>query len=75
MDFIFWEMMLLLAMPRAVVLSVWMGDWGCGHPILMRDWRRGTISLVQMKRVASLDSAAEDVMNLMICAMVSMGPL
>ena len=75
MDFIFLAMMVFLAMPRAVVLSVWMGDWGCGHPISMRDWRRGTISLAEMKRVASSDSAAEDVMNLMICAMVRMGPL
>jgi hypothetical protein len=36
--FNFLAMMVLLAMPRAVMLSVWMGDWGCGHPILMRDW-------------------------------------
>ena len=73
--FHFFVMMVLLARPSAVVLSVWMGDWGCSHPISMRDWRSGTISLAQMKRVVSSDSAAEDVMNLMICVRVMMGPL
>jgi hypothetical protein len=29
----FLAMMVLLVMPRAAVLSVWMGDWGCGQPI------------------------------------------
>ena len=40
MDFIFF-LTVLLAVPRVVVLSVWMGDCGCCHPILMRDWQRG----------------------------------
>ena len=41
----------------------------------MRDCRRGIISLVQMKSPASSASAAEDMTDLMICAMVRMGPL
>ena len=34
----FFVMIVLLATPRAVVLSIWIGDWGCNHPISMRDW-------------------------------------
>ena len=46
----FFGMMVLLATPRAVVLSVWIGNCGCGQPISMRNCRRGIISLAQMKR-------------------------
>jgi hypothetical protein len=66
MDFIRLAMMVLLATPRAVVLSVWMGDFGCGHPIAMRDCRRGTISLAQMKSPASSASVADNMTHLMI---------
>ena len=59
-------MMVLLAMPIAVELLVWMGDFGCGHPILMRVCQMGTISLVQMKRLVSFALAADDMTNLMI---------
>ena len=61
--------------PRAVVLSVWMGDLGWGHPISSRDCRSGTISLAQMYSPASSASAAEEATNLMIWARVMMGPL
>ena len=75
MDFILFVMIVLLAMPSAVVLSVWIGDFGCGQPISTRELRRGTISLAQTKRPASLASVAEEVTNFMICDRVRMCPL
>ena len=45
MDLRFLVTMVLLTSPAAVELSVWTGDLGCGQPILVRDWRMGTISL------------------------------
>ena len=74
-DFVLRGMMVSLDTPTAVELSHWMGDLGCGHPISVRDWHSGTISLAQMKRPASSASAAEDMMFLMICATVRTGPL
>jgi hypothetical protein len=38
----------LLATPKAVVLSVCIGDLGCGQPISVRELRSGTISLAHM---------------------------
>ena len=73
-DFVFRGMMVALDTPTAVELSHWMGDLGCGHPISVRDWRSGTMALAQMKRLASSDSAAEDMTFLMICATVRTGP-
>ena len=78
MDFTFLAMMVLLTtprVPRVVVLPIWIDNCGRGQPISMRDCRRGTISLAQMKRLESLASAAEDMMNLMICEIVRTGPL
>lgn len=43
-----------------------MGDFGCGHPILMTNWPSGTTVLTVMKSAASSDSAVEDMTNLMI---------
>ena len=65
----------LLHTPTAVVLLVCMGVFGCDQFISMSIWRRGTISLAVMKRAASSDSAADDVTNLIICAIVRTGPL
>ena len=36
--------MVLFTTPSAVELSVWMGDFPCGHPILMRACRRGIMA-------------------------------
>ena len=52
-----------------------MGVLGCGHPISLRSWRSGTISLVMVKRPASSASEAYDMTFLMICAMVRTGTL
>jgi hypothetical protein len=65
----------LLVTPTAVELSVWIGVFGCGHPIAMRVCLWGIISLAVTKRAASSDSAAEAITNLMIWAMESMAPL
>ena len=67
--------MVSLANPTAVELSHWMGELGCGHPISVRDWRIGNISLAQTKGPASSASADEDMTFLMICATVRTGPL
>ena len=65
----------LLVTPTAVELSVWIGDFGCGQPILVRVLRRGTMLFAHMKRPARSASAAEDMTNLIICAMARTGPL
>ena len=67
--------MVLFVTPTAVELSVWIRDFVWGRPILMRVWRRGAIHLVEMKRGDSSASAAEDMTNLIISAMVRTGPL
>ena len=41
----------------------------------MRFWRRGIISLAVMKRPASYDLVAEDMENLIFCAIVRTGTL
>jgi len=65
----------LLVTPTAVELSVWIGVFGCGHPIAMRVCLWGIISLAMMKRAESSYSAAEPITHLMIWAMESMAPL
>ena len=52
-------MMVLLTYPVAVVLSSWIGERGCGHPISFKALRRGTISWANLKRAASSASPAE----------------
>ena len=61
--------------PIAVVLSHSIGDLGCGHPISIRVWQRGTIVLAHLYNPANLASAAQDITNLMTCAIVRTGPL
>ena len=68
-------MMMLLATPTEVELSHWMGDLGCGQPILMRVFRSVTMALAQMNRPDILALAAEDITNLMIWATVRSEPL
>ena len=67
--------MVLFVTPTAVELSVWIGDFAWGQPILMRVWRRGGIQLAVMNRADSLALAAEDMTNLIISAMARTGPL
>ena len=74
-DFVLLGMMVASDTPKAVELSHWMGDLGCGHTISVIDWRSGTMALAQMKRPASSASAAEDMTFLMIFATVRTGPL
>ena len=52
-----------------------MGNRGCSQPILTRVLRMVTMFLSQMNRLESLDSVAEEVTNLMICAMARIGSL
>ena len=74
MDLLFCWMMVLLTTPEAVELSVWIGDGGCFHPIYINVWRMGTISFAVMYSTPSSASAAEDMTNLMIWAIVRIGP-
>ena len=67
-------MMVLLTTPSAVVLSVWMGVTGCFHPISVNVRRIGTSSFAVTQRAPSSASAADDMTNLMICAIVRTGP-
>ena len=70
----FCGMMFFFAIPTAVELSHQVGVLSCGQPISMRVWRRVTISLAQMKRPSSSASAAKDMKNMMIFAILRTGP-
>jgi hypothetical protein len=65
----------LLVTPAAVELSIWIGNFGWGHPIEMRVRLWGIISLAVTKRAASSDLAADAITNLMIWAMERTAPL
>ena len=67
--------MVWLTTPTAVELSVWMGEGGWGHLILMSVWRKLINSFTVMNSAPSSDSADEDMTNLMIVVMVRTGPL
>ena len=67
--------MALFTTPTVVELSVWMGEGGWGHPILMSVWRKVIIYFAVMNSTPKYDSAAEDMKNLMMAAMVRNGPL
>ena len=67
--------MMLLTMPSAVELSIWMGIGGCVCPSSSSRLRSGMASSALMYRAPSSASAAEDMTDLMICAIVSIAPL
>ncbi len=73
----FWhsKTIVLLVIPVAVKLSVWIGLFGLGHPIEMRVCLWGIISLVVTKRAATSDLAADAITNLMIWAIERAAPL
>ena len=73
MDLLFCWMMVFLTTPADVELLVWIGDGGCFQPISIHFWRMGTISLAVMYSAPSSASAAEDMTNLMIWAIVRIG--
>ena len=66
MDLSFLDTIVPLTMPSAVVLSVYIGDGGCGQPISMRVLRSATIFCAVVKRAPNLASAADVITNLMI---------
>ncbi len=68
-------MMVSLVNPTAVEFLVWMGDGGCGHPILMSVLRRGTISWAVMNNADSSASAADAMTNFTIWEIVRTGSL
>ena len=74
MDLLFCWMMVFLTTPADVELLVWIGDGGCFQPISIHFWRMGTISLAVMYSAPSSASAAEDMTNLMIWAILRIGP-
>ena len=75
MDLVLRWIMVSLVTPTDVELLHWMGVLDCGHPISMSAWRSGTIFLAMVKRPDSLSSEADDMMLLIICAIVRTGPL
>ena len=68
-------MMVLLTYPVAVVLSIWIGDQGCGQPISVKAFCSGTMSWAHLKRAASSASPAEAYTDLITAAMERTGPL
>ena len=60
--------------PLAVELSVWIGDFGCGHPISSSALRSGIISRAVVYSAASSASAADAMTYLMTCDIVWIGP-
>ena len=71
---LFLEMM-LVTMPRAVVFSVCIGVGGCVFPISSRDWITGIDSLKLMNSAPSSASAVDDIISLVILAIVNTAPL
>ena len=67
-------MIILLTTQSAVKLLVWIGDGGCFQTISINVWRMGNISLDVMYSAPSSASAAEDMINLMIWALMRIGP-
>ena len=74
MDFIFFCLMVPLAMALTMLLSVQIGVGGCGWPssIRVRVRRIGMENLAMRKRAATSASAADVVTFLMILAMTAM---
>ena len=70
MDLILRWMMVLFTTPAAVKLLVWIEDGGCFQPIYINVWQMGTIYLSLMYSAPSSASAADDITNLMILAIV-----
>ena len=64
-----------LVMSSAVELSVLTRVAGCGWPILLRIFCSSTPFLALIYNEPSSDSAVEDMMTLMILAMLWMAPL
>ena len=60
-----------LVIPTAVELSDWRGLGGCFHPISVRVFHSGTISLAVRNKAVISASAADDTTYLIIWAMVS----
>ena len=75
MAFVALGSILLLMMPSAVELSVWMGVRGCACPMASRIFLIWTDSRALMKRPPSSASAAEVMTALMIVETVRMAPL
>ena len=75
MLFVCFGMILFVTTPTAVVLSTWIGVGFCGHPIYIRVWRNSTHLRAVINKEANSASAAEDITNLIICAIVSTVPL
>ena len=67
--------MMLVMMPSAVELSIWMGVGGCGCPNSSSRCRSGIASRALMYKAPSSASAAEDITALIICAIMSIAPL
>ena len=63
-----------LVIPTAVEFSDWSGLGGCFHPISVRVFQRGTISLVVKNKAVISASIADETTYFMICAMVRTGP-
>ena len=66
--------MVLFKTPADVKLLVWIGDGGCFQPISMNVWQMGIIFLAIMYIAPSFASAAEDITNMMIWAIVRISP-
>ena len=66
--------MVLFTAPSVVDMSVWIYYRGWGHPIPIRVWRIGTISLAVINSATISDSAAEDITDLMIWSRVRTAP-
>ena len=64
-----------LIMPLAVLLSVLIGVAGCGCPNSLHVIRRGSISRAFINSVPTSDSAADDITDFIIFAMIDMDPL
>ena len=74
-DFVSLLTIFLFVNPTAVELYVWMGVWGCGHPISMSVRHNGIIFFAMINSAAISASAADAITVFIICAIVNIGPL
>ena len=70
----FLETIVLLTTPAAAELSIWRGDFGCGHFISCNVLLIVTIYYAVMNIATNFASEAEDMKNLTILASVSTVP-
>ena len=73
--FVCLDMMLFVTTPTDVVLSTYIGVRCCGHIVSISVWCNSTYFQAVISKVDNSTSVADDITNLIICAIVRTTPL